>query len=136
MNAFLCKHLKKIQSSICGTLLIRNNELEEMRMEQIKSAEKFQEVIGQDGRNVVIFTTTWCPDCKRLDMFIDGIVVDNKDKNWYVIDKDEFPEIAEEQNVRGIPSLLVYNKGEKLAHLHSANAKTEDQVREFIQQLP
>ena len=33
----------------------------------------------------------------------------------------------------GIPSLLVYKNGEKLGHLHSANAKTEEQVTEFLE---
>ena len=51
------------------------------------------------------------------------------------IDRDEFQEISEEQNVMGIPSLLVFKNGEKLAHLHSANAKTQDQVREFLNNL-
>jgi hypothetical protein len=30
---------------------------------------------------------------------------------------------------------LVFKNGKKLAHLHSANAKTADQVREFINNL-
>lgn len=47
--------------------------------------------------------------------------------------KDEFPSIAEEYQVMGIPSLLVYQNGEKLGHLHSANAKTEEQVTEFLE---
>jgi thiol-disulfide isomerase/thioredoxin len=77
----------------------------------------------------------WCPDCKRLNMFIDEITEENQDKQWFKIDKDEFPEIAEEQKVMGIPSLLVFKNGEKLAHLHSANAKTPDEVREFLKTL-
>ena len=55
-----------------------------------------------------------------------------KIKNGFTIDRDEFPDISEEQNVMGIPSLLVFKNGEKLAHLHSANAKTADAVKEFL----
>jgi len=32
----------------------------------------------------------------------------------------------------GIPSLLVFQNGEKKAHLHSANAKSPEEVREFL----
>jgi len=32
----------------------------------------------------------------------------------------------------GIPSLLVFKDGEKIGHLHSANAKTPEQVEEFL----
>ena len=65
-------------------------------------------------------------------MFIDEVIEENQDKQWFMIDRDEFPEIAEEQSVMGIPSLLVFKKGEKIAHLHSANAKTPEQVSEFL----
>ncbi|MGM9925750.1 MAG: thioredoxin family protein [Bacillus sp. (in: firmicutes)] len=104
-------------------------------MKQIKNQQEYNNEINQDRITIGIFTTTWCPDCKRLDMFIDEIVKENTDKQWFIIDRDEFPEIAEQQNVMGIPSLLVFKNGEKLAHLHSANAKTEDQVRDFLNNL-
>jgi hypothetical protein len=35
----------------------------------------------------------------------------------------------------GIPSLLVYRNGEKVAHLHSANAKTPESVEEFLESV-
>ena len=104
-------------------------------MKKVQTIEEFNEQISKNHLTVEIFTTTWCPDCKRLDMFIDEIMAEHADKKWYMVDKDEFPELAEEQNVMGIPSLLVYKNGEKIAHLHSANAKTPDQVREFLNEL-
>ncbi|MDQ0245820.1 thioredoxin-like negative regulator of GroEL [Bacillus fengqiuensis] len=104
-------------------------------MKQIKEEQQYREQIAQDELTVGIFTTTWCPDCKRLDMFIDEIIAEHEDKQWFKIDRDEFPEISEEQTVMGIPSLLVFKNGEKLAHLHSANAKTADAVREFLKQI-
>jgi len=104
-------------------------------MKQIMTEQEYQEQINQDQLTVGIFTTTWCPDCKRLGMFIDEITEENQDKQWFTIDRDDFPKVSEEQNVMGIPSLLVFKNGEKLAHLHSANAKTADQVREFINNL-
>jgi thiol-disulfide isomerase/thioredoxin len=104
-------------------------------MEKIISAEQFNEKIQQSTPVVMKFTTTWCPDCKRLDMFIDDIVSEHNDKQWYEIDKDEFPDIAEKYQVMGIPSLLVYKSGEKIGHLHSAYAKTPEEVREFLNNL-
>ena len=101
-------------------------------MNQIKAEQEYRDVINHDELSVGVFTTTWCPDCKRLSMFIDEIIEENQDKQWFTIDRDEFPEISEEQQVMGIPSLLVFKNGEKLAHLHSANAKTPEQVREFL----
>ena len=104
-------------------------------MKQIKAEQEYRDQVNQDELTVGIFTTTWCPDCKRLGMFIDEVIEVNQDKQWFTIDRDEFPEIAEEQSVMGIPSLLVFKNGEKLAHLHSANAKTPEQVKEFINNI-
>ncbi|MFT4414610.1 thioredoxin family protein [Fredinandcohnia humi] len=103
-------------------------------MEKINSVERFNEVIATDGA-IVIFDTTWCPDCRRLEMFIDDIINSHNQVSWHSIDKDEFPEIAEKYNVMGIPSLLYYKNGEKLGHLHSANAKSPEQVNEFLQEV-
>ncbi len=102
-------------------------------MKIITSEKEFYEIISQDTKSVVKFEADWCPDCKRLDMFIGDIIEENNDKQWYQIDKDEFPELAEKYEVMGIPSLLVYEKGEKKGHLHSANAKTPESVRSFFE---
>lgn len=104
-------------------------------MQKVTSVHEFNNQIKSNRLTVEVFTTTWCPDCKRLDLFIEEIIAEHLDKQWYKIDKDEFPELAEKENVLGIPSLLVYRNGEKIAHLHSANAKTPDQVREFLNNL-
>lgn len=103
-------------------------------MKQIKTNDAFQEAIHSSKPVVLKFETTWCPDCKRLDMFIDDIVKEYE-YEWYVIDRDEFPEIGEKYEVLGIPSLLVFQNGDKQAHLHSANAKTSDDVRNFFNTL-
>ncbi|WP_449538667.1 thioredoxin family protein [Ferdinandcohnia sp. Marseille-Q9671] len=100
-------------------------------MEKINSVEKFNEVIQSDGA-IVKFDTTWCPDCRRLEAFIGEIMEKHNSVTWYTMDKDEFPEIAEKYDVMGIPSLLFYKNGEKLGHLHSANAKTPEQVTEYL----
>jgi thioredoxin-like negative regulator of GroEL len=104
-------------------------------MKKINTEQEYRDQVGQDQLTVGIFTTTWCPDCKRLDMFIDEVTEEHQDKQWFKIDRDEFPEISDEQTVMGIPSLLVFKNGEKLAHLHSANAKTADAVKEFLNNL-
>src|SRR4051812_30074879 len=83
-------------------------------MKQIMTDQEYQEQINQDQLTVGIFTTTWCPDCKRLGMFIDEITEENQDKQWFTIDRDDFPEVSEEQNVMGIPSLLVLKTGKNL----------------------
>ncbi|KKI92231.1 thioredoxin [Bacillus sp. SA1-12] len=101
-------------------------------MELVKSEDQFEELISSKEPVVLKFVTDWCPDCKRMDMFLPTVFEEIGSVTMYQIDKDEFPELAEKYTVMGIPSLLVFKNGEKQAHLHSANAKTPDQVIEFL----
>lgn len=104
-------------------------------MEKINSASEFQDQVQQNQMTVAKFFTSWCPDCKRLDQYFDQIVSEYPNLNFIAVDAEELADVAEQQNVRGIPSLLVYNKGKKIAHLHSANLKTPQQARDFLNSI-
>ena len=101
-------------------------------MKPITTVEQFNEVISGDSKALVKFQAGWCPDCRRMDMFIDPIVEKYDEYTWYDVDRDVLPEIAEKYDVMGIPSLLIFQNGEKQAHLHSASAKSPAQVTEFL----
>ena len=101
-------------------------------MQEITTLEQFNEIIGTNKKVLVKFFAGWCPDCTRMDMFIDPIIEEYTQFDWYSANRDNFPELAEKYQVMGIPSLLIFQNGEKLAHLHSANAKSPAQVTEFL----
>ncbi len=101
-------------------------------MKEITTEQQFNEIIGTEKPVIVKFFAGWCPDCTRMNMFIDPIIEEYNQYDWYEINRDEFPELAEKYQVMGIPSLLIFKNGEKLAHLHSANAKSPEQVIEFL----
>ncbi|MBM7586158.1 thiol-disulfide isomerase/thioredoxin [Bacillus pakistanensis] len=102
-------------------------------MQSIQNQEAFEELIAGSSPVIIKFFANWCPDCRRMDMFIDEIMDQFNQYKWYELNRDEFPEIAETYEVMGIPSLLIFKDGEKVAHLHSANAKTPEQVTEFLE---
>ncbi|MFC2947799.1 thioredoxin family protein [Virgibacillus sediminis] len=103
-------------------------------MEHIETREKFDEIIQSDEPVIVKFFADWCPDCKRMDMFIDGVIEEFKQFDWYQVNSDEVEGLAQEYEVMGIPSILVFKDGEKLAHQHSAYTKTPESVSEFLHQ--
>jgi thiol-disulfide isomerase/thioredoxin len=104
-------------------------------MKPITTTEQFNEIIAGDSKALIKFQAGWCPDCRRMDMFIDPIVEKHNEYTWYDVDRDVLPEIAEKYEVMGIPSLLIFQNGEKQAHLHSANAKSPAQVTEFLESV-
>lgn len=101
-------------------------------MKKISTTEQFNELIQSDKEIIVKFFADWCPDCTRMNMFIGDILEEYNQNDWYELNKDELPELAEKYQVMGIPSLLIFKNGEKTAHLHSANAKTPEEVTEFL----
>ncbi|AME06368.1 thioredoxin family protein [Bacillus siamensis] len=103
-------------------------------MKKISTTEQFNELIQSDKEIIVKFFADWCPDCTRMNMFIGDILEEYNQNDWYELNRDELPELADKYQVMGIPSLLVFKKGEKKAHLHSANAKTPEEVTEFLSQ--
>ncbi|MEC1290408.1 thioredoxin family protein [Bacillus mojavensis] len=101
-------------------------------MKKITTKEQFNELIQSDKEMIVKFYADWCPDCTRMNMFIGDILDTYNQNDWYELNKDELPELAETYQVMGIPSLLIFKNGEKTGHLHSANAKTPEEVTEFL----
>ncbi|UUT27690.1 thioredoxin family protein [Bacillus velezensis] len=103
-------------------------------MKKISTTEQFNELIQSDKEIIVKFFADWCPDCMRMNMFIGDILEEYNQNDWYELNRDELPELADKYQVMGIPSLLIFKNGEKKAHLHSANAKTPEEVTEFLSQ--
>ncbi|XZA55811.1 thioredoxin family protein [Bacillus amyloliquefaciens] len=103
-------------------------------MKKISTTEQFNELIQSDKEIIVKFFADWCPDCTRMNMFIGDILEEYNQNDWYELNRDELPELADKYQVMGIPSVLIFKNGEKKAHLHSANAKTPEEVTEFLSQ--
>lgn len=101
-------------------------------MEFIREMKTFQDLINGEEPVIVKFSANWCPDCKRMDMFIGDIVEEYNAYKWFEINNDELPDVAQEYEVMGIPSILVFQNGQKIAHLHSADAKTPEEVQGFL----
>ncbi|WP_170006761.1 thioredoxin family protein [Bacillus fonticola] len=101
-------------------------------MKSIQTKEAYEQAISSDQPVIIKFYADWCPDCKRMNMFIDDIVSEYNESDWFELNKDELPDISDANEVMGIPSLLIFQSGEKIAHLHSAKAKTPEDVEEFL----
>src|SRR5690625_1272605 len=103
-------------------------------MELITTQARFDEVIQSAEPVIIKFFANWCPDCRRFDMFSGKVMDEFNNYNWYEVNIDEIEGIAEKYEVMGIPSVLIFQNGEKLAHQHSAYTKTPEEVTEFLQQ--
>ncbi len=79
--------------------------------------------LRQDGAQTV----------SAMDLWIDPIVEQYNDYQWYTVNRDGLEDVVVENEVMGIPSACyIFKNGDKIAHLHSANAKSPEQVESFL----
>ena len=92
-------------------------------MQPITTVEQFNEIITTQPSVIVKFYAGWCPDCTRMNMFIDPIIEQYNQYTWYEVNRDELPELAEKYEVMGIPTLAVFKNGEKVGHTYTAQTQ-------------
>lgn len=99
-------------------------------LETINSIEDYNKAIL--NRSILVFSTTWCPDCHFLKTFIDQLVMDNPKWKFYYIDRDVMSDLCIELEIMGIPSFIVYNEGKELSRLVNKLRKTQKDIQAFI----
>ncbi|MDQ0190242.1 thioredoxin family protein [Alicyclobacillus cycloheptanicus] len=103
-------------------------------MLELTTAEAFADFI-REGRAVVEFYTTWCPDCKRIEPYLPEWEAQYQGSfRMARANAEEIPEVSEQFDVKGIPSFLVFENGELVNRLYSRDAKTKQQVAAFLDQ--
>ena len=60
---------------------------------------------------VLKFGAEWCNPCRLIDEFWTDIQADNLDVNFIKLDVDQEPEQASLNNVKGLPTIIIYKDG-------------------------
>lgn len=89
-------------------------------------SKKFQELIQSERPVLIDFFATWCQPCKVQSSVLNSVKEQIGDKARIVkIDVDQFPSIASENGVRGVPTLAIFKNGELLwkeSGVHDVNS--------------
>ena len=92
-------------------------------------SQKFQELINSEKPVLIDFFATWCGPCKVQSSVLNTVKENVGDLARIVkIDVDQFPAIAAEYGVRGVPTLAVFKNGDLLwkeSGVHDVNTLTE-----------
>lgn len=105
-------------------------------MEQLPkmSAADLKDVV-KDGKIMLFFSATWCPDCAFIKPAMPDIEAEFPDFKFIAVDRDENIDLAAELNVFGIPSFIAYENGTEIGRLVNKDRKTKAEVEEFINSL-
>jgi thioredoxin 1 len=73
----------------------------------------FQEIINQDKPVLVDFFATWCGPCKMQAPILEEVKQTLGDQVSIIkLDVDQNQQVAEQYQVRSVPTLMIFKKGE------------------------
>ncbi|MEN9911295.1 MAG: thioredoxin [Actinomycetota bacterium] len=93
------------------------------------------EVLRNDKPVIVDFWAPWCGPCRTVSPILDAIAEAHADKIDIVkLNVDEFPDLAIEYNILGIPAMKVFKGGEVVKSIVGAKPRPalEQDLAEFL----
>ena len=91
-------------------------------------SQKFQEIINSEKPVLIDFFATWCQPCRVQSSVLVNVKEQVGDAARIIkIDIDQYPAIASEYNVRGVPTLAIFKNGQLLwkdSGVHDVNTLT------------
>ncbi|MCF0246528.1 MAG: thioredoxin family protein [Ileibacterium sp.] len=103
-------------------------------MKQIKTKEEMEKVISGSKPSVIVWSAAWCPDCLYLNDKLPALVDGNPEFEFVKMDRDEFLDLAIEQEILGIPSFVAYKDGKEISRFVSTLRKTPEEIQAYLDQ--
>lgn len=104
------------------------------------TSSNFQSQVLESSLPVLVdFGADWCPPCKMIAPFVDGIAQTYESQlRVGTLDADEYPDIVQRYGVMGLPTLVLFQNGEPVKHIvgFQPRQRIEDQITPYLSAVP
>jgi len=76
------------------------------------NAEEYAEIINSSSPVVIDFHATWCGPCKVLSPILEELNDEIEGVEFVKLDVDQYPQIAGQNQVMGVPTVVILKDGE------------------------
>jgi|TARA_Y100000816_G_scaffold271918_1_gene236882 thioredoxin 1 len=76
------------------------------------NAEEYAEIVNSSNTVVIDFHATWCGPCKVLSPILEELNDEIEGVEFVKLDVDQHPQIAGQNQVMGVPTVVILKNGE------------------------
>ena len=76
------------------------------------NAEEYAEIVNSSNIVVIDFHATWCGPCKVLSPILEELNDEIEGVEFVKLDVDQHPQIAGQNQVMGVPTVVILKNGE------------------------
>ena len=76
------------------------------------NAEEYDEIMNSSSPVVIDFHATWCGPCKVLSPILEELNDEIEGVEFVKLDVDQHPQIAGQNQVMGVPTVVILKDGE------------------------
>ena len=87
------------------------------------NAKQYEELILGERAVLVDFWAPWCTYCRRIDPVLNKLADSREDVLIVKVNIDEEPELARQEQIEVIPTLVVYKEGFDLGSIVAPESK-------------
>ncbi len=102
-------------------------------MTKIENTKEFYNKIESNDKVIVYFYTKWCPDCFVIKPYLPILEDEFTEYEFCMMDRDDDIALAKHLEIFGVPSFIVFYKGDEAGRYVDKLRKSYEQVRQFIQ---
>lgn len=104
-------------------------------MQHLNSLEEVSAALNKSGVQVFLFSAPWCGDCRFIEPFMEKVMNEYPNLNFYYVNRDDFIELCQRWDVLGIPSFVAFENQKEKGRFVSRLRKTEAEIKDFLNTL-